>query len=474
MTVRRTSLSSSRTFPSLLVSSNERRGVILKNCRYGKPRNPPTLRYGESALEATMFATLRYALFALSLGSLNCGGGCNNPPNPDRFPTESPTEAGGGVSPTPAPTSAPTDEPATLAPTPEQTPSPVPPTPTFPELTPTQTPIPEPTDTPPAADTDGPVIEHTQEIFSLEEGDEVTLWATITDESMIDTYNGPLLGFYNEGVSPQNYSVYTMNNPEGNEWRVTISGELIDQGQLNYFFWAQDIWGNESILPLGAPFNAFEIEVVATTPTPIPPEPTPTPEEPVTPTPEQPTAEPTEEPATPTLPEPTPTVLPPTATPVPPPTLPEDGDGDEWKESDGDCDDANVTVYPGAMEVCDGLDNDCDGRVDREDGTFQLVLQDVPSDVRVCLDSQGQEGWEVWGLGDVPPLCTTINVSVCRWDASDPAPAATNDCGVHGWLETDNRLTSSDAGGWAYVTFGAYTGDSLGSDCYGWGLYWAP
>ncbi len=30
----------------------------------------------------------------------------------------------------------------------------------------------------------------------------------------------------------------------------------------------------------------------------------------------------------------------------------------------GDCNDNNNTVYPGAMEICDGRDNNCDGRVD--------------------------------------------------------------------------------------------------------------
>jgi hypothetical protein len=38
-----------------------------------------------------------------------------------------------------------------------------------------------------------------------------------------------------------------------------------------------------------------------------------------------------------------------------------DQDGDGWTLQDGDCDDAEATVFPGAEEICDGLDNDCDG-----------------------------------------------------------------------------------------------------------------
>ena len=39
---------------------------------------------------------------------------------------------------------------------------------------------------------------------------------------------------------------------------------------------------------------------------------------------------------------------------------PVDADGD-GSYSDEDCDDADATVYPGAEELCDGKDNDCDG-----------------------------------------------------------------------------------------------------------------
>jgi hypothetical protein len=32
-----------------------------------------------------------------------------------------------------------------------------------------------------------------------------------------------------------------------------------------------------------------------------------------------------------------------------------------------DCDDANLNIKPGAMEVCDKVDNDCDGEIDEDD-----------------------------------------------------------------------------------------------------------
>jgi hypothetical protein len=40
-----------------------------------------------------------------------------------------------------------------------------------------------------------------------------------------------------------------------------------------------------------------------------------------------------------------------------------DADDDGWNFCEGDCDDGRGAVFPGAVEFCDGLDNDCDGNL---------------------------------------------------------------------------------------------------------------
>jgi len=49
-----------------------------------------------------------------------------------------------------------------------------------------------------------------------------------------------------------------------------------------------------------------------------------------------------------------------------------DLDEDGFSACDGDCDDDNASVYPGAEERCDDLDNDCDGAIDEDLPTFTL------------------------------------------------------------------------------------------------------
>jgi len=48
-----------------------------------------------------------------------------------------------------------------------------------------------------------------------------------------------------------------------------------------------------------------------------------------------------------------------------------DDDGDGFRTCDGDCDENDASIFPGAPELCDGLDNDCDGSVDND-----VVTQD--------------------------------------------------------------------------------------------------
>jgi hypothetical protein len=59
--------------------------------------------------------------------------------------------------------------------------------------------------------------------------------------------------------------------------------------------------------------------------------------------------------------EPTPTSTNDTATTQP---VVGDEDGDGVSEEDGDCNDSDAAVFPGAKETCDGADNDCDGLTD--------------------------------------------------------------------------------------------------------------
>ena len=56
----------------------------------------------------------------------------------------------------------------------------------------------------------------------------------------------------------------------------------------------------------------------------------------------------------------------------------DDLDGDGFRVEEGDCDDGNPDVAPGAQETCDGVDQDCDGTID--DDVVQTFYTDADGD----------------------------------------------------------------------------------------------
>ena len=86
-------------------------------------------------------------------------------------------------------------------------------------------------------------------------------------------------------------------------------------------------------------------------------------------------------------------------------TISPDQDGDGLTESQGDCDDLDPTTFTGAEELCDGIDNNCDGQID--EGLDQTYYVDEDND---------GFGDDAQTLNECNP---TINVAIIGGDCND-------------------------------------------------------
>jgi Putative metal-binding motif len=84
-----------------------------------------------------------------------------------------------------------------------------------------------------------------------------------------------------------------------------------------------------------------------------------------------------------------------------------DDDGDGFSEADGDCDDSNPAIHPGADELPNGVDDDCDGDID--EGT---TAEDADGDGYSELDGDCDDG-DTSVYPGAPILCDGIADNNC-------------------------------------------------------------
>ena len=129
-----------------------------------------------------------------------------------------------------------------------------------------------------------------------------------------------------------------------------------------------------------------------------------------------------------------------------------DADGDGVAACDGDCDDMNLTIYPGATELCDGEDTDCDGSIE------DTELDDDGDSYSEC------EGDCDDGDGAIYPGATELCDGVDQ-DCDGALPTDELDADGDGWMPCQGDCDDGDADVFPGAVEQWY--DGVDSDCDG-------
>ncbi|HYV85961.1 MAG TPA: putative metal-binding motif-containing protein, partial [Patescibacteria group bacterium] len=150
-----------------------------------------------------------------------------------------------------------------------------------------------------------------------------------------------------------------------------------------------------------------------------------------------------------------------------------DGDGDGFVDCSGgctpgggdvcgDCDDSHATVHPGAAEICDGLDNDCDGDVDTADSGFQNP--DPVDNIDNNHDGNIDEGFGYCVFATSGPAneCKTGGHLECVWPPAG-GPTTVDSRGTLTCINNTNNVIT-----WESESIGAGNcHDGIDNDCDG-------
>jgi len=104
-----------------------------------------------------------------------------------------------------------------------------------------------------------------------------------------------------------------------------------------------------------------------------------------------------------------------------------DDDGDGFSEEQGDCDDTNADLSPNATEICDEIDNDCDGDIDDADASLDASETGTTFYADTDGDGYGDADAEILACA-LPEEGAADNMDDCDDSSADISPDASEVC----------------------------------------------